>query len=462
MLTYLFFAIVIIYLLALLNARKGDLFYPPVIVCLAFVISLSFLILEMTKWDVNISADTFIVLFAGLTSYMFGSLFAEKVTRKIRIRKRQNHQARYSKDDISNVCVPDIQPLVTILIMVFDCMVARKYYYDVRRSALSIGSFNSLGSMIGLYRNAGAYGKLEVGISRFSSYGYMAMTAIAYLYLYIIIANIVSKRRITVKWISMNIAPVLLFGACSILTGGRNPLIQILVAAFMMFYLLHYRSSGKSTRFNMRFTIRLTVVVALALVAFSNMRGLVGRTNTLNIIDYLAMYIGAPIKLFDMFINNPPMKSHWLWGQETFINIWIWIGNLIDNKDMTRLIMNKEFRSYNHISLGNVYTAFREYYFDFGIVGVIVLSFIHSNIFTVYYEKIRMGQYYVRQNQFDLPLIIYAYLSVALAYYSIDDRFYQKFLSRGTFRELFLLVLFAMVLPKVKLKRCAIKPKWSR
>lgn len=73
---------------------------------------------------------------------------------------------------------------------------------------------------------------------------------------------------------------------------------------------------GYSRKFNRKFTFKLLSIVVIVLIAFSNMRFLVGRTNTLNTFDYLAMYIGAPIKLFDMFIQNPPSKVHELFGQK--------------------------------------------------------------------------------------------------------------------------------------------------
>ena len=449
MLTYILFGIILIYILLVLNANKGDLFYPPVIVLLSFALSLSFVIIEMNKWDGNITWETFIILLVGLTSYLGGAFFAEHITTRFKMRKRYGGTSIIIEETI-----PHIEPLVTVGIIAFDCFVFAKYYFDVRRSASSVGNFSNLSTMIGLYRNAGVSGELEVSISKLSAYGFMAMTALSYLYLYIIIANaVVNKKKIAIKWLILNLVPVFLFCGCSILTGGRNPLIQLLVAAFMMFYLLYRRVHGTSRKFNKRFAIRLAVVVMVALIIFSNMRGIVGRTNTMNLFDYLAMYIGAPIKLFDMFIQNPPLKSHEFWGQETFVNIWTWIGSLTKNEEMAGLIMNKEFRTYNGIQLGNVYTAFREYYFDFGMAGVVILPFIHANFFTTFYDKIRGGGgVKLRRHAFDLSIVIYSYLSVALAYYSIDDRFYQKFLSRITFRELLILAILASILPKLKIK----------
>lgn len=450
MTTYLLFAIVMLYVLLSLNYTKGDLFFPATIVYLVYAFSLSFVIIEMSKWDGNIGFETFCILFTGLTVYMIGAVFATKVVAKIRVNKHYK-LLEGTSTTLPEEAIPQVSSIITTIVILFDAIVLVKYYMDVKQSASSVGSFTDIGSMIGLYRNAGVSGELEVGISKFSAYGYTAMTALAYLYLYILIINI-AQKKFSAKKIIVHALPIIMFCICSILTGGRNPLLQLIVAAIMIYYLLMKKLRGYSRKFNRKFIIRMILIVVIVLIVFSNMRSIVGRTNTMNTFDYLAMYIGAPIKLFDMFIKNPPAKAHELFGQETFVNLWTWIGSIIHDSRMTGLIMNKEFRTINGLQLGNVYTAFREYYFDFGIMGVIVLPFIHSVFFTTFYQKLKKNRIKWKKNKFNLSIILYSYLSVSLVYYSIDDRLFQRFLSRGTFRELFFLVLFAFILPRIRIR----------
>lgn len=367
MTTYFLLIVVLILLLLMLNYSKGDIFVPVNIVLLAFAFSLVFVIAEMSKWDGNISLKTFGVILNGLLSYIFGTLFSIRYAVKIK-RLPRVRVFRYEKAETPEEMIPYILTGITFFVIVFDLFILAKYYSDVRNSASTVGTFSSLGNMIGLYRDAGVSGNLEVGISKISAYGYTAMTALAYLYLYNIMVKVVMKSA-KIGFLVFNAIPIVLFGICSILTGGRNPLIQLMVAAIMMYYLLYMKYRGVNHRFNRKFAVRLCVIVVIALFAFSNMRSLVGRTNTYSTFDYIAMYIGAPIKLFDMFLENPPTSSHIFWGQETFVNLWTWLGSIIGDNRMTSLIMNKEFRTYNDIQLGNVYTAFREYYRDFGWGG---------------------------------------------------------------------------------------------
>jgi oligosaccharide repeat unit polymerase len=411
---------------------------------------MSFLIIEKNKWDGSISGQTFFILWLGLTTYLIGALLADRFVSRVKVKSLSCYSFKYkpSKDFIDSV--PQISRLVTIFIILFDLVVLIKYYSDVRFSASLLGSFSDLATMIGLYRVAGVYGETKVDISRVSSYGYTVMTGLAYIYLYVLIANSM-LRKMKITWKIFHMIPIVLFGICSLLTGGRNPILQLLIAGFMIFYLLNRNFKGKSRNFNLKFAIKLAISIVVVLILFSNMSSIVGRGTTLGTFDYIAIYIGAPIKLFDMFVQDHTSVSHVFWGQETFVNVWKWIGGVINNRNMTSLFMNKEFRTYNGLMLGNVYTAFREYYSDFGITGIVIFPLVHSVFFTTFYKKIIKSKKILKQNAFNLSILLYSYLSVALAYYSIDDRLFQKFFSIGTFREILCLVILANLLPRIKL-----------
>lgn len=50
--------------------------------------------------------------------------------------------------------------------------------------------------MIGNYRNAGAYGTLNVGISAISAYNYQIMLALAYAYASVVTQNLALKEKL--------------------------------------------------------------------------------------------------------------------------------------------------------------------------------------------------------------------------------------------------------------------------
>ena len=349
--------------------------------------------------------------------------------------------------------MPDVSEFLNYAVILFDIIILIRYYQEVRRSSLSIGSFDSLGEMIGNYHNAAVFGQLQVGVSRLSTYGFELMGAFAYCYIYILNIHMIAKKETKLSWKILRLIPIILYILCSVLTGGRNITLQLICAAIIMNFIMKRIYDPVSRPLNLKKIIRLALILVIVLILFSQVRGLFGRTNQLDTFDYLAMYMGAPIKLFDMFVETPGLPNRF-WGEETFINVYAYLGSILNDSSMSSLLMNKEFRIYKSYELGNVYTAFREYYNDFGLMGVIILSSIHSIFFTTWYCKLIRNHKKSRllTNKIDLSVVIYSYLSVALIYFSIDDRLFQKFLSLGTFREIIFIILVIKLLPRLKLK----------
>ncbi|MTV44646.1 oligosaccharide repeat unit polymerase, partial [Streptococcus pneumoniae] len=86
-------------------------------------------------------------------------------------------------------------------------------------------------------------------------------------------------------------------------------------------------------------------------------------------ISYITRYMGGSIQLFDLFVIDPIRRNKEL-GAETFSGIYEMLAKLgFDNN----IIKGLEWRvSPNYYSLGNVYTAIRRYYSDFGVIGIVI------------------------------------------------------------------------------------------
>ena len=65
--------------------------------------------------------------------------------------------------------------------------------------------------------------------------------------------------------------------------------------------------------------IRLTEIFVVLLIVFYGVRLMIGRSSSKgdNFIEYISMYAGGPVKLFDMFIKDP-VQNTGIWGKETF------------------------------------------------------------------------------------------------------------------------------------------------
>lgn len=132
---------------------------------------------------------------------------------------------------------------------------------------------------------------------------------------------------------------------------------------------------------------------------------------------YICCYIGGSIHLLDDFIKKPIDGSQ-IWGKETFYSIIRFIGQRFNIKDWI-YISHLEFRYSNGLNVGNIYTAFRKYIYDFGYFGVIwctaLVSFIYNQIYyTIKYSKKRSVLY-------DISIIFFGYIAYGYFYMSIQD-----------------------------------------
>lgn len=445
--TFILILIVIAYLMISLTVTNNDLVFPTNIVMVMYMLSLTFFISEMRNWDGDISSQTLFLFIVGLTTYLITSIIVFKVFSRISIFKRER---QYNFTELSDAelkeGVPNVDGLLTLAIDIYLVFALLKYYLDVRSASMRVGVSSSFSGMIGNYRNAGAYGegKVDVSLSTLSTYNFMLMTALGYVYMALVVQYLVLKKKTSLQWKVLNSIPITVYALATILTGGRNPLIQFIVAFAVMYYLKHVQIYGK-VKFDFKKILRLFFIGVFALWGFSEFRTVVGRSDTKSTWDYLAMYIGASIKLFDKFVTDPVRISHQYIGQETFPYLWIsFFGKTITNWS------NLEFRnSSSGINLGNVYTAFRRYYSDFGVGGLITLTALESFFYSLFYVKVSDKR--KPSKEIDFATLLYSFFAVGPVYYSVDDRLFPYYVAKDRLYIIILMFVFAKVLSHVKL-----------
>lgn len=445
MYTYLLLFMIIVLLLIVLNGVKGDYMHPCAIVLEVYLLSTCFLFTEIKKWDAYIDAKTFYIIMVGLSVYITTSLGVSRFF-KVRFKLFNKQSVRFtSTGNPADICNP-----INLLVCVFSVGVVVLTYRDVKSISSAIGVFSSFGQMTGIFRDATVSGTLELGLSKGTHYGNLILAALVYMYLYIITQSIVLGIKNHIRWYLLRVTPILMYVMCAILNGSRNLILQILIAAVMLFFILHNKYYGRNRKYEFQSAVKVFIIGCIILFLFASMRGIVGRTSDLDMWDYIAKYVGASIKLFDMYVTSGSHNTSRLWGQETFVNVWKFIGQRTGNSTLSNLVMNKEWRGVNGFSLGNVYTAFREYYADFGIIGVIILSAVHSFIFSNAYQRINSVQHKVAANKIDFSILMYAYLAQSLFYFSIDDRFFQAYLSYSTLQTVVIMFILIKLLPRVR------------
>ena len=144
----------------------------------------------------------------------------------------------------------------------------------------------------------------------------------------------------------------------------------MIVAMFMMFFILYKKKNTENNISKKIITIGLGGAIA-TLAIFCLVLPLVGRKVVGNTFDYITFYIGTPIPSFQLFLDNPPLPAEF--GSETFSGVYYVL-------DKIGIINHLQIGSHEWVRFGqyssNVYMSLRRYYYDFGIVRVILCQFI--------------------------------------------------------------------------------------
>lgn len=238
---------------------------------------------------------------------------------------------------------------------------------------------------------------------------------------------------------------ILMYFIQTIITGGRSELIlYVIYTISLYFYIYSYYTKKNGTRIGKN-SLKIIILLAFILYLFSISRVLVGRSSEDGTISYISKYFGGSIQLFDAYIKNPFPKSQ-IFGKEIFYGINKFLGQIgvID----ANYTLHLEFRSPNGVGLGNVYTAFRRMYQDFGLIGLIILNFIHGIIMGLWYKRI----YSSSKIKFSLSLILYFMVLHTVVLMPFSDFFFSTFLSVNYINIIIYLIIIIFIFKKYNLK----------
>lgn len=151
------------------------------------------------------------------------------------------------------------------------------------------------------------------------------------------------------------------------------------------------------------------------------------------------IYIGGSIVSFNDYIRFHPTVIHnpnKLVGTNTFNTLYkgLFKLRLIPKKPTTDIHM---FDGVNGYPIGNVYTAVRPFYEDFGLGGVVIFSLILGCIFGYLYWKLKS----IKFTKLSMLLMIYAIISGNLMLSSYSESILGGFLSLGFVLNIIMLYL---------------------
>lgn len=344
---------------------------PANIFLLTMTASSFFGALNAQRWSLSINYITLIIVLGGCFSFFAGCFFSYYEFRKIP--GQILHDTTISIDNANKKIF--ILCIISVVLLGFS-------FKEVYSLALQLGNTGGISTMIGTVRYP--MERQEISFSRWMSYRSLFVQSVCYVCIYIFFEYFFKKRKLHIQYL----LPTLIYIPFTILTTGRMDILFLLtyiVTVFAIFYLKenHYSPHSKKI-ICLILVLSGSIFIGLFLLYGVFTGKVITEERTPFII--ISHYMGLSFPAFDRFLSNIPVESFYI-GSNTLTGIY---NNLLSlGFPVSKPNIFLEFVEFEGIDT-NVYSAFRRYIEDYGIVGMMSLLFTIGAIFSAIYNYIAL------------------------------------------------------------------------
>ena len=411
-----------------------DYMNPAVIYSFAFWIFVLMCVIEKNEYNITIHSETVLVIVGGNVIFLAWNLLLS--------RKKKKYCCTYELQEIKInkylVGLIIVMQLITIVFFI-------KYISNI--SIAFYGGKKSISEMIGLYDTMTKfwpeiYSSLNVPIPLLYRIFSPISLAASYLIIYVVMNNYFAIKKIKFS----HILVILLLAILILLNGSRSPLFRIVTMMGFLYYYFRYKT-GNIKKGSLSLLLKIMVILVMLIVFFVILLEFMGRLGSQehSISEYLFTYMGAPIVNLDTFIlKRMNYVNTDLFGMQTFRPLYNFLGKMLHNKDWIYTSANVFSYSANGIEIGNVYTSYYNYLYDFGIAGVFPLVSIVAIYYNFTYRNILTKR--KLNHKIDFEVFVYAYLINDLVMQPFSSRFYETVLDISFIKLIILAVLFNSLL----------------
>lgn len=411
-----------------------DVLSPSCIMCAMFVVSTIFALLNVNQWRIDFGFSSLMIISSGLLVAVITELFCKTFWQRKSI----------ISEDIDDNHPISIRNYVVILFIAFNIVVSYLYFRAIRSI---VGNSSSIGMMFAMYRNMGVddlAGRATERVGGLLNQLLKITKATGYVGIYVLIYNILNGGKEKAK------QNILLGILCvtsllhAVMIASRGGILMYLSNILIVYYILWHQKKGWGRNLSWKVIKYGIIGIIIGIPVFYYSAFLIGRKNTLNIMDYVSTYIGGSIALFDLYLKDPIPAVQF--GEESLFNL---------KKIFNALGFGSASTSYNLESryLGsirsNVYTFFRRPLHDFGLFGMYVFTILVIILFCwIYYRKIRWKE---KTTKTDCWVLIYGYLYYWMFVSSILQ-YSVSYVSFGCVTTIVIILVLYLLITKVRLK----------
>lgn len=421
---YIFLFTIIVFFFMTLILFKFDMSSPSFMLCASYVMCSMMTALNYKAWGIVLSYNTIFIVLFGILLFVLANLAGYYIYDKL-------PKKSVKRSIVKEIYVPNRVYILSIILL---CLSLIVYIVKISKIASLYGNY---GSIISMMENARKILTSEnIGVGFLAQQLFNVSHVLTYIYLYLYIYNYFVLRKKYKKYL----IPILLYCILSLMTTGRIYLLYFVTAFYTLFFI--YNNNFNLNNFKKKFQIIVKAIflVLSFLVLFGLLANVVGRNTTHSVWEQISIYLGGPLVALEKFLQNSIESRNKVWGSETFLGIYR-ILNQFGLSDIT-LTRHLEYVRFGN-NWGNVYTAFRRYIHDFGIVGTFIIQIILGFSYGLFYRVIR------NKFIFDKKVLIYIMFVYPIILHPIDDLFLSNVLTPITVEYVLIICLFFKFIKKI-------------
>lgn len=407
---------------------KFDYMHPSILFVIPFLVFGIASILGEDTYQIIFHEETLVVIVSSTLVFTLITLLS---------------QTFYKQKETSNFTLEEIKisKPVTIFFIVFFIITQLAFIKYLQAISIAhLGYIGSLGEMISLYDVMtkfwpDIFRELNVSIPLLYRIGNPITQGFGYLIVYVLVHNYVVTKKINKLYLLI----ILLLCFNIILNGSRSPIFRIATMMLITFYIL-YNKKNNIRKGNLKFLAKsLLIIIALG-VFFISLLSLMGRENDLELFHYLFVYVGAPLVNLDNYLAFRADGSYAsIFGEQTFRGLYAYIAKWTGNDSLIFPTIDLFTFSNNGIEIGNVYTTFYSFIYDFEYIGFLPLILIIALYYIFTYQKLKVKD--INLKNINFSLFIYAYLFNDLIMLAFSNRFYTTITDPSFFK----IIIFSFI-----------------
>lgn len=419
----LFIIILLLFILSFIINEKS-IIAPAFVFSLGFIFQAIWVVCYARKWELGMHLNTFLVIALGIAEFIAVCYITHVLFNYINKKRNTSCEQEKNIECKEKIKFIKINNILEVLYLIFIVIVSICYLYFVVKSVN--GSFTSISKImeaISKHDNLSKFSEQSVNIPFIITNLEELVMASGYWFIYVAINNFLANKKINLVEILIVITTVI----SSMLNGSRTTAFMIMFSAIVIFIILLQKKKNNRNVISFHLLRNIAIIGCVFIVIFYTSAQIWGRADKNDKMYYFAIYCGAEVKNLDLFLQEKEyVKNSDIWGSQTFYSVIQTFGKKVAVNSFQDYKLDLPFRNVNGLNLGNVYTTFYPYIYDFGYFGEFVLVLLMAAISQFVYEMVCKNKL---KNRPQILILIYSSIFNCLVLSFFSNKFYENIFS---------------------------------